>query len=474
MSPQRAFFRCAPQPRSPPAPRPPPGRFSWRPLLTPRLLNEQVELVALDQLRPHPENPNQGHPEAIAQSIRLSGWWGTVTAQRNTGRILVGEHRWKGARLAGLTHVPVFWVDVDDDQARVILLADNRYAELATRDPDALRALLEQVQRAGQLEGTGYSRADLQALIAELDGEVSRELLTDEDDAPALQERHVAQPGDLWTIGEHRVGCGDSTDPAQLRRVLGDQLADVIWTDPPYNVNYEGKTKARLKIENDAMSPEQFRVFMGAAMNAMYAVIKPGGCLYVAYAELEGATFRVAFDGAGFKYSQTLVWVKNAAVMSRQDYNWRHEPLLYGWKPGAGHYFAQDFTNTTVLDHSVDLASLSKTDLVAHLQAIRDASTGVYEKKPNRNDLHPTMKPVALVRKLLVNSSRPGELVLDPFGGSGTTLIAAHQSGRMAALNELDPHYVDQIIRRAQEATGMVATRQDGATFHEVAREVAV
>ncbi|MFC6662950.1 DNA methyltransferase [Deinococcus multiflagellatus] len=429
--------------------------------------------MELDQLRPHPENPNRGRPEDIAHSIRQSGWWGTVTAQRGTNRILVGEHRWKGAQLAGLTHVPVFWVDVDDDQARVILLADNRYAELATRDPEALRQLLEHLAGAGRLDGTGYTAVDLQALIAELDGEVKRELLTDEDDVPTLQARTIAQPGDLWTIGEHRVGCGDSTDPAQLRRVLGDRQADLIWTDPPYNVNYEGKTKDRLKIENDAMTPEQFRSFMNASMASMIQAVKPGGCIYVAYAELECETFHASFRAAGFKYSQTVVWVKNAAVMGRQDYNWRHEPMLYGWRPGAGHYFAQDFTNTTVIDDSVDLASLSKAQLLELLQAIRDGSTVIYEQKPNRNDLHPTMKPVRLVRRLMLNSSRPGELVLDPFGGSGTTLIAAHQGGRVAALNELDPQYVDQIIRRAQEATGMVATRQDGATFHEVAREVA-
>lgn len=434
---------------------------------TARLLNDQTELVPVHDLKPHSENPNRGHPEEIAESIRASGWWGTVTVQRSTGQILVGEHRWRGAILAGLTHVPVFWVDVDDDRARVILLADNRYAERATRDPEALRRLLDQLRDGIGLDGTGYSEADHDALLTELAGEVQRELLTDEDDVPPLQVTPVTRPGDLWTIGEHRLSCGDSTDPHQLQRLTAGLQVRLVWTDPPYNVNYEGKTKDRLKIQNDAMTPEQFRQFIAAAMNATVSVMQPGACIYVAYAEVEGVAFRQGFDAAGLKYSQTIVWVKNAAVMSRQDYNWRHEPMLYGWKLGAGHYFGQDFTNTTVIDGSADLTKLSKGELVDLLTQIRDFSTAMYENKPTRNDLHPTMKPCNLIRRMVLNSSKPGDVVLDPFGGSGSTMLAAHQAGRVGVLNELDPHYCDQIIRRMRDATGLIATRQDGMTFAE-------
>ncbi|WP_189070910.1 DNA methyltransferase [Deinococcus radiotolerans] len=437
---------------------------------TAHLLNDQTELVPVHDLKPHPLNPNRNNPEEIAESIRASGWWGTVTVQRSTGQILVGEHRWRGAILAGLTHVPVFWVDVDDDRARVILLADNRYAERATRDPEALRRLLDQLRDGPGLDGTGYTEADHDALLTELDGEVRRELLTDEDDVPPLQPTPVTRPGDIWTIGEHRVSCGDSTDPHQLQRLTAGLQVRLVWTDPPYNVNYEGKTKDRLKIQNDAMTPEQFRQFIAAALSATASVMQPGACIYVAYAELEGVAFRQGYDAAGLKYSQTIVWVKNAAVMSRQDYNWRHEPMLYGWKLGAAHYFGKDFTNTTVLDDSLDLNKLNKAELVDLLTQIRDASTVVYVDKPTRNDLHPTMKPVQLVQICVENSSQPGDVVMDPFGGSGTTLIAAHKIGRRAALNELDPHYCDQIIRRAQDATGMIATRQDGVTFAQAKR----
>ncbi|MFC3833486.1 DNA methyltransferase [Deinococcus rufus] len=430
-------------------------------------------LEPLDALVPHPQNPNRGHPEEIAESIRVNGWFGVVTAQRSSRRILVGEHRWRGARLAGLAQVPVFWVDVDDDAALAILLADNAYAERATRDPGKLRALLDQLAQGRGLTGTGYTGADHLALIQELDEGVHRELLTDEDDVPAEQSRVVTRPGDVWQLGPHRVRCGDSTDPAALRTLMGGEPADLIWTDPPYNVNYEGKTAKRLTIANDAMTPEEFRGFIRRAFEATLPVARAGACIYVAYAELEGAAFRVGFDAAGWRYSQTVIWVKNAPVLGRQDYNWRHEPILFGWKPGAGHYFCGDYTQQTVLDDSADLGKLGKPQLLALLQQIRELSSVVYEDKPARNALHPTMKPVKLVARLIRNSSRAGERVLDPFGGSGTTLIAAHQTGRVAYLQELDPVYVDVIVRRCRDATGIEAVRQDGAAFTTLEQEAA-
>jgi len=433
-----------------------------------QLLNDRSELVPLSGLTPHPANPNRGHAEDIAQSIRINGWWGTITAQHSTRRILAGEHRWRGAQLAGLTHVPVFWVDVDDDAALAILLADNAYAAKATRDAASLRRLLDQLAAGRGLDGTGYTPADHEALIKELDGPVNRELLTHEDDVPEIQPNPVTRPGDLWVLGPHRVQCGSSTDAKDLARLVGTGKADLVVTDPPYNVNYEGKTKDHLKIANDAMTPEGFRLFLDAFYAATAAVTREGGCIYVAYAEREGPSFRLAFDENGWRYAQTLVWVKNAGVLGRQDYNWRHEPFLYGWKAGTGHYFNGDFTQTTVIEDRRPLSEYSKAELVALLQEIWDTSTVLHEDKPTRNALHPTMKPVFLFQRLNEASSKPGDTVLDPFGGSGTTLIAAHKVGRRACLNELDPRYVDVIVRRAQDATGLQAVRQDGVSFSSV------
>lgn len=427
-----------------------------------------AQLVPVGDLIPHEENPNHGDVAAIAQSIRASGFWGVIVAQLSSRRILVGEHRWRAAQEAGLTEVPVQFVDVDDTRARILLLADNKYAELAERDPIALKALLDQLAAGPGLEGTGYSQADYAELLAEVSGEVENALLTDEDDAPEVQPlRLVTRPGDLWQIGPHRVRCGDSLNETHLRDLLGGERADLIWTDPPYNVAYEGKTKDRLTIDNDAMTPEEFALFISQAMRSAVANIRDGACVYVAYAEVETVAFRLAFDGAGLKYSQTLVWVKNAAVLSRQDYNWRHEPMLYGWKLGAGHYFSEDYTQTTVWDASADLSKLSKAELLDLLEQTRAASGVMYVDKPNRNDIHPTMKPVELVRRALVASSKPGWKVLDPFGGSGTTLIAAHKAGRVAYLNELAPKYVDAIVRRAQDALGVQAVRHDGVNFND-------
>ncbi|RJF74445.1 chromosome partitioning protein ParB [Deinococcus cavernae] len=437
--------------------------------MTAQLLNDRAVMEPLDTLTLHPRNPNRADVQEIAESIRTVGWYGVLIAQVSTRYILKGNHSAQGAREAGLTHVPVFWVDVDDATAYKILLGDNEYAAHGVRDREALLALLQELHDGGHgLTGTGFTPATFQDLLQELQGEVEHDLLTDEDDVPALSEQTVTRPGDLWSLGPHRVQCGDSTNAAHLARLMGGVQARLTVTDPPYNVAYEGKTKDRLKIANDAMTPEEFAVFIKSAMQATASVMPPGACIYVFYAEVESVAFHGGLRAGGFKYSQTLVWVKNAANMSRQDYNWRHEPALYGWKEGAGHYYGQDFTQTTVIDDSADLSKLSKDELLSLLRQTRDASTVIYEKKPVRNDIHPTMKPTALYCRFLINSSQPGWPVLDPFGGSGTLLIAAHKHGRVAYLNELGPNYVDQIIRRAQAATGLKAVRQDGVAFDDL------
>lgn len=241
----------------------------------------------------------------------------------------------------------------------------------------------------------------------------------------------VCCPGDLWQLGRHRLLCGDSTNQEDIERLMGGELADLWLTDPPYNVGYEGKTADKLTIENDSMSDAAFKEFLVKCYAAANASMKKGAAFYIWHADSEGYNFRSACHEIGWKVRECLIWVKNSMVMGRQDYQWQHEPCLYGWKEGASHNWYSDRKQTTILSYA----------------------------KPTRNGEHPTMKPVPLFAYLMCNSSRPGDIVLDSFGGSGTTMIAAEQMGRSARLMELDPHYCDVIIARWEKLTGNKAVK---------------
>lgn len=241
----------------------------------------------------------------------------------------------------------------------------------------------------------------------------------------------VCCPGDLWQLGRHRLLCGDSTNQEDIERLMGGELADLWLTDPPYNVGYEGKTADKLTIENDSMSDAAFKEFLVKCYAAANASMKKGAAFYIWHADSEGYNFRSACHEIGWKVRECLIWVKNSMVMGRQDYQWQHEPCLYGWKEGASHNWYSDRKQTTILSYA----------------------------KPTRNGEHPTMKPVPLFAYQMCNSSRPGDIVLDSFGGSGTTMIAAEQMGRSARLMELDPHYCDVIIARWEKLTGNKAVK---------------
>lgn len=241
----------------------------------------------------------------------------------------------------------------------------------------------------------------------------------------------VCCPGDLWQLGRHRLLCGDSTNQEDIERLMGGELADLWLTDPPYNVGYEGKTAEKLTIENDSMSDAAFKDFLVKCYAAANASMKKGAAFYIWHADSEGYNFRSACQEIGWKVRECLIWVKNSMAMGRQDYQWQHEPCLYGWKEGASHNWYSDRKQTTILSYA----------------------------KPTRNGEHPTMKPVPLFAYLMCNSSRPGDIVLDSFGGSGTTMIAAEQMGRSARLMELDPHYCDVIIARWEKLTGNKAVK---------------
>jgi site-specific DNA-methyltransferase (adenine-specific) len=343
------------------------------------------------------------------------------------------------ARKLGMSEVPCIRLDhLTEAQKRAYVIADNRLALNSGWDTEMLKVEFADLQELGfDLELTGFDLDEIKELLAP----VGTEGLTDPDDAPPLPEHPRTVPGDIWLMGKHRLLCGDSTSMDDLAKLTDGQLVDMWLTDPPYNVAYEGGTKEKLTIKNDSMGDDQFRQFLRDAYTAADTVMKPGAVFYIWHADSEGYNFRGAAQDAGWKVRQCLIWKKSSMVMGRQDYHWKHEPCLYGWKEGSGHLWAADRKQTTILEF----------------------------EKPTRNGEHPTMKPVALFEYQLLNNTKGGDQVLDSFGGSGTTLIAAEKNGRVARIMELDPKYCDVIVKRWQDFTGKIATHAEtGEPFAEV------
>lgn len=273
---------------------------------------------------------------------------------------------------------------------------------------------------------------------------------TGDDDVPEAEiEEAISKPGEIYELGEHRLMCGDSTSAEDMARLMGDSKADLVITDPPYNVDYKGGN--RLKIQNDNMEDNAFLNFLTDAFGVMFGVLKAGGAFYIWHADIEGYNFRQAVKNCKGIVRQCLIWVKNSLVLGRQDYQWRHESCLYGWKEGAGHYWEGRRDLSTVFDETRgDWKKMSKEQLIAELKRFdSEVKTSIiYEDKPSRSEAHPTMKPVRLFERLIMNSSKAEDIVLDPFGGSGTTIIAAAKTNRIARVMELDPHYCDVIRKR--------------------------
>lgn len=383
-------------------------------------------MVPVTELKFHPDNANV-HPEEqverLAEIIAFQGWRYFVKVSKRSGFVTSGHGRIMAARLRGWTQVPVSYQAYDSEaQEFADVQADNAIASWSELDMGLINKRMESLKDELDEKLLGL-RAQLMPEIEKLAPGC------DEDDAPAPRPDPKTRRGDVYRLGEHMLVCGDSTKIDEVRKMMGDEQVDMVWTDPPYNVAYEGKTKDALTIENDAMGDTAFYQFLYDAYTTMLMVTKPGGAIYVAHADSEGANFRRALKDAGWLLKQCLVWVKQTLVMGRQDYHWRHEPILYGWAPGASHNWYSDRKQTTVLEFN----------------------------RPSRNIEHPTMKPVELVEYMLGNSSAPGALVFDPFGGSGTTLIACEKTGRRARLCELDPRYCDVIVERFEKYTGRKA-----------------
>lgn len=362
------------------------------------------------EIKPYENNPrhNETAIDAVASSIKEFGWKQPLVIDKDNV-IVVGHTRWLAAKKLGLSEVPCLIAsDLTDEQIAAYRLADNKTNELATWDFEKLKTELESIS------DIDMSQFGFEELEASLDDVKDDEF----DEKGAISETPYSKKGDIFILGNHHLMVGDSTLKDDVDKLCEDRSVDLVLTDPPYNVDYEGQDG--MKIQNDKQSDEDFYNFLLSAFKNMFEHTKPGGVIYCFHADTEGLNFRNAFKNAGFKLAECLIWVKNSLVLGRQDYQWRHEPCLYGWKEGAGHYFVDDRTQDTILEYD----------------------------KPRNNNLHPTQKNIELVSKLILNSSRKDETILDLFGGSGTTLIAAEQLGRKTLMMELDEKYADVIVKR--------------------------
>jgi DNA modification methylase len=405
----------------------------------------QIHYRPVDSLIPYARNAKQhtdGQVAQIAASIREFGWGAPILVD-GKNNVIAGHGRLLAARKLGMSEVPVVPMDhLTDIQRRALILADNKIGENASWEEELLGLELAELQGSGfDLGITGFSPDEWDALIA---GDTGNDGLTDEDKVPEVTENPISRAGDVWLLGEHKLLCGDATKDEDYKALLGDELVDMTFTDPPYNVNYANTAKDKMRgknrpILNDNMG-DGFGAFLLAACQNILNVTK--GAVYIAMSSSELDTLQSAFRAAGGKWSTFVIWAKNTFTMGRADYQRQYEPILYGWRDGADHYWC----------------------------GARDQGDVWQIKKPHKNDLHPTMKPVELVERAVRNSSKTRDLILDPFGGSGSSLIACEKSGRRARLIELDPKYVDVIVKRWQDFTGAEATRAgDGAQFNTLA-----
>lgn len=436
----------------------------------------KIEYLNLSEFRHYERNARTHSEEQIQQlvsSIQEFGFTNPVLIDEQN-ELIAGHGRIMAAELVGMDSVPAIRLKgLSADQKKALRIADNQLALNAGWDLELLASEIESLAAADfDIDLLGFDSKFLDALFDE-EPEEDDFVIDEEEGDPG---DYVSEHGDVWLLGEHRVMCGDSTSVDDVVQLMGGVQADMVWTDPPYNVAYEGQDG--MTIENDDMNDADFATFLREVFSSAFVVTKEGGPIYIAHADSEGRNFRSAMTEAGWLFKQCLIWVKNQFVMSRQDYHWQHEPILYGWKPGAAHCWYGDRNKSTVIDDDVDLHELGREELVRLVDDLRNAlNTTVYrEAKPTSSELHPTMKPIALVQYHIQNSSERGDVVLDLFGGSGTTLIACERSGRINRSMELDPRYCDAIVQRWQEYTGKIAVLEEsGKTFDETktAREVA-
>lgn len=428
---------------------------------TKKVVNEGYEEIPVDSLQPHPKNPRKGNVEIIKGSIAANGFYGAVVVQRSTYFILAGNHRYMAAKAAGFETVPAIFVDVDDATAMRILLADNRTSDVAAYDDQALSELLSELRANDDLFGTGYDSTDVDALLESIGVEVlPPAALTDPDYAPPKAEGFpTAKKGDLWQLGPHLLLCGDSTDASSWERIMQGEHADMVWTDPPYGVSYTGGAGAgnRKKIATDDLQAEQLTEFLREALTNAYTWTRPGACWYVA--SPSGTAF-LSFAQVLTElkvWRQTVVWVKDALVLGRSDYHYRHESIFWGHTPGGAPMSLppEEVADTEFVERQ-EAMLYGWTPGAGHVRPPDRKQDTVWNcARPKTSVDHPTQKPIELITRALRNNTNKGDLVVDGFGGSGSTLLACHAMERRARLIEFDEGYVDVICRRYKEHSGI-------------------
>lgn len=425
------------------------------------------KIVPIDVPKPYGKNPRKGDVERIAESLRENGQYKSITLRRPTNEILVGNHTHKAARLLGWTGIAVDHIGpMSDDEAARIVLVDNAANDWASYDPAKLADLLESLPEPTR--GTGYNQAELDAALNGVVQEPA-EVPEDADLVPSKPAKPRTRLGDVWEMGPHRLVCGDATDPRVLEELLGSERPHLMWTDPPYGVDYVGKTKDAMTIEGD--NKGGLKRLLDGAFAAASAVLRPGAPVYVAHADTERITFEQALRNAGFQVRQNLIWVKNTMVLGHSDYHYRHEPILEASQPGEPEPDGDSTPESNnVVPIFTDGGPKQHTPVIYGFAGGGsgrlgrggpnwwgpNSATTVFEfPKPPASREHPTMKPVGLILAHLANSLRKGKgLILDPFAGSGSTMMAADAHGAAARMVELDPAYCDVIAMRWQHHSG--------------------
>jgi DNA modification methylase len=408
-------------------------------------MTPEIRMVAVDSLIPYARNARTHSEDQVAQiaaSIAEFGFTNPILTDGDKG-VIAGHGRLAAARKLALTQVPVIELGhLTAIQKKAYILADNRIAANAGWDEELLKLEIAELDEADfNLDLMGFGDEELERL---LNGDGDTAGLTEDDAVPDVPTDPVSKTGDVWVLGQHRLLCGDSTVLSDVERLMNGQLADMAFTDPPYNVDYCNNAKDKMRgkdrrIMNDALGDGFYKFLYDACVNLL--VVTKGAC-YVCMSSSELHTLQKAWLDAGGKWSTFVIWAKNTFTLGRADYQRQYEPILYGWKEGAKHFWCGD----------------------------RDQSDIWNYKKPHVNDLHPTMKPVELVERAIKNSSKTRDIVIDLFGGSGTTLIACEKTNRQARLMEMDPKYVDVIVKRWEDFTGQKATREsDGSAFADLA-----
>lgn len=419
----------------------------------------EVQEVTVSLLIPYERNAKKHGREQIEKlksSIDAFGFLTPCLIDRDYN-LIAGHGRVMAAKELGMKTVPCVFVEgLTETQRRAYILADNRLGELGEWDMDIVAEELQWLQDNGlDIDITGFTLDDQIIDNKEID-----ELEVDADLGSMQEQKLRTRFGQLWQLGNHRLLVGDSTNIDDVLKLTDGSAIDLLETDPPYNVDVSNA--AGDKIANDNMADDKFYDFLLSTFSNAEKVMRPGAAFYIWHADSNGRIFRNACEDAGLSIRQNLIWVKNHFTLGRQDYQWRHEPCLYGWKEGAAHYFSEKRNISTIIKSQQEIDSMSREDLIEYIRTLYDRSTIAEEDRPQMDDLHPTMKPVPLIMKQIKNSTKEGDAVLDLFGGSGTTLVACEKMNRVCYMMEFEPKYADAIVNRWETLTGREAVLING------------